>query len=109
MCHLPCPRSGFDALVEGLGLWKLETVGDAYIVAAGLFDDSDADKAAFLSSNAVSMIAPADIVAAAVRATTVLGHTRAVRKPDHVRANIDAVLSLALSMQVRRQQQCTAE
>jgi len=35
--------SAFDELVENSGLWKLETVGDAYIAAGGLFSGGSHD------------------------------------------------------------------
>ena len=34
--------SAFDELIEKSGMWKLETVGDAYIAAGGLFDSHGA-------------------------------------------------------------------
>lgn len=86
-----CLCSGFDALVDGLGLWKLETVGDAYIVAAGLFDDTDPDDRSLAASTA----------AATSLSAAGAGMMKASRKPARVRANVDAALSLALSMQVR--------
>ena len=33
-------RSAFDALVEARHLWKVETIGDSYIVAGGLFESA---------------------------------------------------------------------
>jgi class 3 adenylate cyclase len=82
-----------------LGLWKIETVGDAYIVAAGLFDDKnsasdDGDTGATTTS--VTSVTRGSGDGAARRRI-------ANNQPAHIRTNIDAALSLALSMQAELQ------
>ncbi|MFM9887687.1 MAG: adenylate/guanylate cyclase domain-containing protein [Burkholderiales bacterium] len=47
--------SSFDALAEQLGLEKIKTIGDAYMVAGGLNDDPERDYTASIARMAIAM------------------------------------------------------
>ena len=110
-------RSAFDALVEARHLWKVETIGDAYIVAGGLFESASSPSRALrrMSHNALrvgtvalkrtSLRASAD--APLGRPASPMGASptppsalRPITSAAEVRARMDSVLGTAIEMQV---------
>ena len=106
-------NSAFDAIVATHGLYKLETVGDAYIVAGGLFEANSSDLA-------MTRFGVRDLGTVAIPHELIKSHQRPPNSrrvlpsppPTNIsknaqsaavatRARMDTVLDAAINMQVR--------
>jgi hypothetical protein len=92
-------RSEFDAIVEARGLWKIETVGDAYIVAGGLFPPTQSGSTR--EDSGLNIFDASSLAPRSSPPSTVVVSRNPETEALQLRAHIDSALSAAHAMLVR--------